>query len=343
MLVSRRTRSTSATDQAWKGQPVAACGAAPSAVSETDPEAPLAEVRLDAGEDAVDGRAGSARRVDVRAEQPPPDGSLVIRGVALGGRAAVALFVAWVVGSERAQAERRQERAPADVDNGSRGVAAQRRSGQRRLGKELVRAHRRSSPPGPSTTSYNPPPSARTNRALNDAAARSCSAICPRRRARRSRARSPSTGLRRVRDRRAVRARPSTSTPSRPRPAARSPSAARSTDIPYRVPSMWCCTICSSTGASRSQGRRRRLPRRGGRARAQTTACRRRCCTRATPCQRCSRASPRRRWRPRCAAPRDPRRAGSSRDRDPRRTSSGHATIRRTTDSRRPRSGARRS
>ena len=32
-----RTRSTSATDQAWNGQPVAACGASPSAVSDTEP------------------------------------------------------------------------------------------------------------------------------------------------------------------------------------------------------------------------------------------------------------------------------------------------------------------
>ena len=36
-LALRRTRRTSATDHAWNGQPVAACGAAPSAVSETDP------------------------------------------------------------------------------------------------------------------------------------------------------------------------------------------------------------------------------------------------------------------------------------------------------------------
>ena len=34
---SRRARSASATDHAWNGQPVASCGASPSAVSETEP------------------------------------------------------------------------------------------------------------------------------------------------------------------------------------------------------------------------------------------------------------------------------------------------------------------
>ena len=32
---SRRARRSSATDHAWKGQPVAPCGTSPSAVSET--------------------------------------------------------------------------------------------------------------------------------------------------------------------------------------------------------------------------------------------------------------------------------------------------------------------
>src|SRR5438105_15038397 len=36
-LFLRRIRRVSATDQAWKGQPVAPCGARPSAVSLTEP------------------------------------------------------------------------------------------------------------------------------------------------------------------------------------------------------------------------------------------------------------------------------------------------------------------
>ena len=35
--LSENSLTQSATDQAWKGHPVAPCGAAPSAVSETDP------------------------------------------------------------------------------------------------------------------------------------------------------------------------------------------------------------------------------------------------------------------------------------------------------------------
>ena len=106
----RRTRRTSATDQAWNGQPVAACGAAPSAVSETEPRPQSPRWRLDARRGARrPGRRTAAGRVDVRPDQPRPDGALVVGGVALGRAAAVVGPVAGIVGRERAQPERCQQ------------------------------------------------------------------------------------------------------------------------------------------------------------------------------------------------------------------------------------------
>ena len=112
-------------------------------------DAPLAEVGLEPVEDALDRDAGLPRRVDVGPDQPRPHRSLVIRGVALGRRAAVVRPVGRVVGRQRAQAERRQERArhASTTPRASEGSSAERPVRQRD-GEQLVRPHRRSSPRG---------------------------------------------------------------------------------------------------------------------------------------------------------------------------------------------------
>ena len=309
-------------------------------------EPPLAQVRLDAGEHAVDGNAGAPGRVDVRAEQPRPDRPLVVGGVALGRRAAVMRLVARVVG-RRASAGR----AASAATGGRRRLSpALRRRSAGDPGSDTASSWfgrtDASSPPGPSTTSSKPFPSARTNRAANDAAARSRSD------AHRSPATPSAPDPQRVhldrlagalRDRHAVdagvhpRQRPAVGAlPQQPVGGVDGDAVARAVEVVLDDLLQHRRELVAEVVVA---GDRRR----GGRRRGRTRACRRPCCTRASRCRRCSRASPRRRSRPTCAAPRGPRRRGSSRGRAPRRRSSGRATTRRTTDSRRPRSGGRRS
>ena len=112
-----------------------------------------------------------------------------------------------------------------------------------------------------------------------------------------------------------------------------------STPMPKRVPRGGGPRSPRAQGRAPRRGRRRRRPRRAARERARTKGCRRPCCTRVSRCRPCSRASLPRPSPPRDGAPLDPPRGDRSRGRAPRTTSSGRGTTRRTTGSRRPRSG----
>ena len=64
----------------------------------------------------------------------------MVGGVALGGAAAVVGPVAGVVGCERAQPERGEQRAAADLDDAARRLVVER-AVRERHGEQLVRAH----------------------------------------------------------------------------------------------------------------------------------------------------------------------------------------------------------
>ena len=219
-----------------------------------------------------------------------------------------------VAGRERPQAERRQQRGAARVDDAPRQLGlARERPVRQRHGEQLV---------GPHVTHRRPEGRRprRAGRARRRGRSGATNELARRYRERASRRdrRPPSLPamLERLdpervhldrlapprRHRHARRCgRPSTSAPSRRRPARSSPSAG-SPPIPKRVPSTCAETI--------SRQHRRELGRevgvtghraRGGRARGRTRASRPPCCTRASPCPPCSRACPRRPWRPRDA------------------------------------------
>jgi len=107
-------------------------------------EAPLAEVCFDPGEDTVGGHARPGRGVDVRPEQPRPHGALVVHDVPLGRVPAGARAVARVVGAERAEAERRQQRA-AGRDDGAAGIGGEHELlvGLVLGGQDRARGHKR--------------------------------------------------------------------------------------------------------------------------------------------------------------------------------------------------------
>ena len=186
----RMTRSSSATDHAWKGQPVAACGAAPSAVSETEPSPqsprwPRSPSRSPSRRDP-----DAARGVDVRPDQPRPHRALVVGGVALGRVAAVAGAVGRVV---RARASAARAASAARRGTRRRRAAASRGPRERpvreRHGEQLVRPHRRRRRrPARRRRRAGRAPSARTKRRENDAPPRSPQATSRARRVRPSRA-----------------------------------------------------------------------------------------------------------------------------------------------------------
>ncbi len=294
------------------------------------------------------GMPDGAGGVDVRPDQPRPHGSLVVRGVALGRRAAVVRLVARVVGES--------ERRPSGVSSERRHTstaarAALRVSGRsrQRHGEQLVRPHRCVVPAGPvdHVEQIRRRPGGRTVRrttprpASRSARPRRCRALGDVERAEPERV-DLDRLARALRDRHAVDAR----VHPRQRPAvgalAQQPVGRVDADPVTRPVDVVLDDLL--------QHRRELVPelvvagdgRRDGRPRGRTRACRRRCCTRASRCRPCSRASPRTRSPPTCAAPRGPRPRGWSRGRGLRRRSSGRATTRRTTGSRRPRSGGRR-
>src|SRR5204863_8750602 len=90
-------------------------------------EAPVGEVGVDSVEVAVELDAGAGGGVDEWPEQPWPDRPLVVRGVAFGRTAPVVGAIATIVGRGGAEAERRQERAAADLDDAARGLALEKR------------------------------------------------------------------------------------------------------------------------------------------------------------------------------------------------------------------------
>ena len=169
----RRTRRTSATDQAWNGQPVAPWGAAPSAVSEMDPRPHSARWASMPVEDPVQWRADADRRIHVGPEQPRPDRALVVRLIPLAPvppRCQAA--VSRVVRRQRPEPERREQGLAAGVDH-ARGPGPSRRG--QRAGHAAARPRaagwggtEASSPAGPSTTSSRPVPSSRANRRRNE-------------------------------------------------------------------------------------------------------------------------------------------------------------------------------
>ena len=141
---ARRMRRSSATDHAWNGQPVAACGAAPSAVSETEPSphSPRWSERPSSSSsvEAPTRRAASAYG-------PISHGQTVpwwYAAVALRRAPAVARSVGGIVRRERPQAERRHERSACFDDGAGRvpvGCAGERPARQRD-GEQLIRAER---------------------------------------------------------------------------------------------------------------------------------------------------------------------------------------------------------
>ncbi len=113
-------------------------------------ETPVPEVCLEPVQQVVDGETDVARRIDVRADQPRPDGALVIGGVAFGRPAAVIRLVGGVARRQGAQSERREQLPSARCDHRGRRFVV---SGQRRVGErdrqQLVRPDGRVVAPGP--------------------------------------------------------------------------------------------------------------------------------------------------------------------------------------------------
>ena len=160
-------------------------------------EPPLAEMRLDPGEHAVDRDAGAPGRVDVRADQPRPDGALVVGGVALG-RACRGDAAGSAGRRARASAGRAASAARAGTRRRrTRAASPRQRRSRQRDGEQLVRPHRRVVAAGAvddveqaaavrrgrTARRTTPPPASRP------ATARARSAEPPRRRARGSTAR----------------------------------------------------------------------------------------------------------------------------------------------------------
>ena len=312
-------------------------------------EPPLAEVARETVEQVVGRHADAAGGVDVRADQPRPDGALVVGRVALrrarrGGaagrrdRPARATAGRAVSGAARTRPRRRGLRPCRPLRRAARPAARRRAAGSDATPRRRRRVRRRRR----EARGRRPGRSARrtTARAVVERPAPAIGAAQP---SREVEGLDPQrVHLDRLADPRRHRDAVDAGVHPRQRPAV---LASAQQPVARRRRCRSGCRRCAARRSLRAQararrrGRRRRSPRRDGRARGRTRACRRRCCTRASRCRPCSRASPRRASPPRAAARRAPPRRGRWRGRAPRTTSSGRATTRRTTGSRRPPSG----
>ena len=111
------SRRYSPSDQAWKGQPRGVKGGSASVISEMCPRPAVlkmgfqrrqeffAGLLFDFGSAAADADPG----FDEGADEPGPDGALMVGAVALVQRADVVRHVAGRAGGQRAQAQRREQ------------------------------------------------------------------------------------------------------------------------------------------------------------------------------------------------------------------------------------------
>ena len=139
---------------AWNGQPVAACGAAASAVSDTEPRPHSARCSSSPSSTPATSTSQARRRVDVGPDQPGPDRSLVVGGVALGRPAAVVRQVGRVGRVEGARAERREQAGTDRLDVRAVAAGAVRQG----AGQQRVRPQRRVVPAGPVDHVQQPEP-----------------------------------------------------------------------------------------------------------------------------------------------------------------------------------------
>src|SRR3954470_21318100 len=105
-------------------------------------DAPFGEVRVEAVEDPLEGDAHGASGIDIGPDEPGPHGSCVVSGVPVSRPAAMERLVDGVFGGKGAKTERREQRASARVDCGTRCVLIACEGWIReRDGEKLVRPH----------------------------------------------------------------------------------------------------------------------------------------------------------------------------------------------------------